>query len=79
MPLRLTGLSCLDSSQLNNNLSFGQHWVWKQMTVKWSGAKPGGKALDVCCGSGDIAFLLSRAVGTKGEVGRQLCGVSLRF
>ncbi|KAG2435263.1 hypothetical protein HXX76_007341 [Chlamydomonas incerta] len=54
--------------ELNNNLSFGQHWVWKQMTVKWSGAKPGGKALDVCCGSGDIAFLLARAVGTKGEV-----------
>lgn len=54
--------------QLNNKLSFGQHWVWKQMTVGWSGAKPGGKVLDVCCGSGDIAFLMARAVGPKGQV-----------
>ncbi|EFJ45291.1 hypothetical protein VOLCADRAFT_75878 [Volvox carteri f. nagariensis] len=54
--------------ELNNTLSFGQHWVWKQMTVKWSGARPGNRALDVCCGSGDLAFLLARAVGPRGEV-----------
>ncbi|GLC33604.1 hypothetical protein PLESTB_000094400 [Pleodorina starrii] len=54
--------------ELNNALSFGQHWVWKQMAVKWSGARPGGRALDVCCGSGDLAFLLARAVGSRGEV-----------
>lgn len=54
--------------ELNDRLSFGQHWVWKQMAVKWSGAKPGGRVLDVCCGSGDIAFLLAKAVGPKGEV-----------
>ncbi|KXZ43497.1 hypothetical protein GPECTOR_88g440 [Gonium pectorale] len=54
--------------ELNNALSFGQHWVWKQMTVKWSGARPGGRALDVCCGSGDLAFLLAKAVGPRGEV-----------
>ncbi|GIL53150.1 hypothetical protein Vafri_8814 [Volvox africanus] len=54
--------------ELNNTLSFGQHWVWKQMTVKWSGARPGGKALDVCCGSGDLALLLARLVGPRGEV-----------
>jgi ubiquinone/menaquinone biosynthesis C-methylase UbiE len=59
--------------ELNNNLSFGQHWVWKQMTVKWSGAKAGGRALDVCCGSGDLAFLLARAVGPKGEVRLSQC------
>lgn len=56
--------------QLNDRLSFGQHWVWKQMAVKWSGARPGGRVLDVCCGSGDLAFLLARAVGRKGEVGQ---------
>ncbi|KAG2494058.1 hypothetical protein HYH03_007702 [Edaphochlamys debaryana] len=54
--------------ELNNNLSFGQHWVWKTMTVKWAGPKAGGRALDVCCGSGDLANLLAKAVGPKGEV-----------
>jgi demethylmenaquinone methyltransferase/2-methoxy-6-polyprenyl-1,4-benzoquinol methylase len=55
--------------ELNDRLSFGQHWVWKRMAVKWSGAKLGQKALDVCCGSGDIAMLLAQAVGAAGEVG----------
>ncbi|KAJ9505154.1 hypothetical protein QJQ45_029286 [Haematococcus lacustris] len=54
--------------ELNNKLSFGQHWVWKRMAVKWSGAKPGQRVLDVCCGSGDLAFLLSTAVGQRGQV-----------
>lgn len=54
--------------ELNDKLSFGQHWVWKRMAVKWSGAKPGQTVLDVCCGSGDIAFLLAQAVGPTGQV-----------
>ena len=55
-------------SQLNNTLSLGQHRVWKRMAVKWSGAKAGDAALDICCGSGDLAFLLSEAVGPSGQV-----------
>ena len=31
-------------------------------------AKPGDTVLDVCCGSGDLAFLLSEKVGPKGKV-----------
>jgi demethylmenaquinone methyltransferase/2-methoxy-6-polyprenyl-1,4-benzoquinol methylase len=54
--------------QLNNTLSFGQHWVWKKMAVKWSGAKTGQRVLDLCCGSGDLALLLAAAVGPKGQV-----------
>ena len=54
--------------QLNNRLSFGQHWVWKQTTVKYSGARSGHRALDVCCGSGDLAMLLAKLVGPRGEV-----------
>jgi demethylmenaquinone methyltransferase/2-methoxy-6-polyprenyl-1,4-benzoquinol methylase len=57
-------------SQLNNQLSFGQHWVWKRMAVKWSGAKPGQQVLDVCCGSGDLSFLLAKAVGLRGQVSK---------
>lgn len=54
--------------QLNTWLSLGQHRVWKQMAVKWSGAKPGDTCLDVCCGSGDLALLLAQQVGVSGRV-----------
>ncbi|MBD1822571.1 bifunctional demethylmenaquinone methyltransferase/2-methoxy-6-polyprenyl-1,4-benzoquinol methylase UbiE [Cyanobacteria bacterium FACHB-DQ100] len=54
--------------ELNNGLSFGQHRIWKRMTVKWSGAKPGNIALDLCCGSGDIAQMLAEVVGRTGQV-----------
>lgn len=54
--------------QLNRALSLGQHKIWKLMTVKWSGAKPGDRCLDVCCGSGDIALLLAERAGQMGQV-----------
>ena len=31
-------------------------------------AKEGDNVLDLCCGSGDLAFLLSEKVGPKGKV-----------
>ncbi len=54
--------------RLNNDLSLGIHWVWKQMTVAWSGAKSGDTCLDLCCGSGDITQLLAKQVGITGTV-----------
>jgi demethylphylloquinol methyltransferase len=54
--------------RLNNDLSLGIHWVWKQMAVSWSGAQPGDRCLDLCCGSGDMAQLLARRVGSRGRV-----------
>lgn len=54
--------------QLNDWLSLGQHRIWKQMAIKWSGAAPGTTCLDVCCGSGDLACLLARRVGSTGHV-----------
>ncbi|CCH66159.1 Ubiquinone/menaquinone biosynthesis methyltransferase UbiE [Richelia intracellularis HH01] len=53
---------------LNDWLSFGQHHIWKEMTVKWSGAKLGDTCLDLCCGSGDLVFKLTRHIGKKGLV-----------
>ncbi|CAA7408541.1 unnamed protein product [Spirodela intermedia] len=53
---------------LNDLLSLGLHRVWKRMAVSWSGAKKGDRVLDLCCGSGDLAFLLSERVGPEGEV-----------
>ncbi|YAF94385.1 MAG: bifunctional demethylmenaquinone methyltransferase/2-methoxy-6-polyprenyl-1,4-benzoquinol methylase UbiE [Nodularia sp. CChRGM 3473] len=54
--------------QLNNWLSLGQHGIWKEMAVKWSAAKPGDTCLDLCCGSGDLAFRLAQHVGVTGHV-----------
>jgi demethylphylloquinol methyltransferase len=53
--------------RLNHELSFGLHRIWKTMTVKWSGAKPGDLALDICCGSGDLTFLLAKQLGSTGK------------
>lgn len=61
----MAACSCL---QLNDRLSLGQHRLWKRMAVKWTRAKPGQRALDVCCGSGDLALLLADAVGPAGAV-----------
>ncbi|KAL6969426.1 nicotinamide N-methyltransferase [Sarracenia purpurea var. burkii] len=53
---------------LNDLLSLGQHRIWKRMSVSWSGAREGDNVLDLCCGSGDLAFLLSEKVGPNGKV-----------
>ena len=38
------------------------------MAVRWSGARRGDRALDLCCGSGDVARLLAARVGPAGAV-----------
>lgn len=53
---------------LNNSLSLGQHRVWKMMAVKWSEPQDGDVALDICCGSGDLALMLAQQVGRNGKV-----------
>lgn len=53
---------------LNDWLSLGQHRVWKRMAVAWSGAKQGDRVLDICCGSGDVSFLLKSKVQPTGSV-----------
>lgn len=53
---------------LNDRLSFGQHRIWKMMAVKWSNPQLGDTALDICCGSGDLAFMLAKKVGKQGKV-----------
>lgn len=54
--------------QLNDQLSFGMHRVWKRMAVAWANLPQGGVGLDLCCGTGDLALLLADAVGAQGQV-----------
>jgi demethylmenaquinone methyltransferase/2-methoxy-6-polyprenyl-1,4-benzoquinol methylase len=46
---------------VNDLQSLGLHRRWKKLVVAMAGVKSGEKALDVCCGTGDIAFALERA------------------
>jgi demethylmenaquinone methyltransferase/2-methoxy-6-polyprenyl-1,4-benzoquinol methylase len=46
---------------INDLQSFGLHRAWKRRLVRMAGIRTGERALDVCCGTGDIAFALARA------------------
>jgi demethylmenaquinone methyltransferase/2-methoxy-6-polyprenyl-1,4-benzoquinol methylase len=54
--------------RLNDLMTAGLHHRWREMGVMLSGVGPGSSALDVCCGTGDFAFAMSRAVGPQGRV-----------
>ena len=48
-------------------LSFGLDRRWKRQLIQLSGARPGMRALDLACGTGDIAFgLAGRGARTTG-------------
>ncbi len=44
---------------INDLQSFGLHRVWKRRLVRLANPQSGERALDVCCGTGDLAFALS--------------------
>lgn len=48
--------------QMNDWLSMGIHRPWKLMTVKWCEPQLGDVALDLCCGTGDLSFLLAKEI-----------------
>lgn len=45
---------------MNDLQSFGLHRLWKRRLVHMATGRPADRALDLCCGTGDIAFLLAR-------------------
>lgn len=46
---------------INDLQSFGLHRSWKQKVVRLAMVNPGDKALDICCGTGDLTLALTRA------------------
>lgn len=49
---------------INDLQSFGLHRSWKRRLVALAGVRAGERALDVCCGTGDVVFKLgAKAVG----------------
>ncbi len=53
---------------MNDLMSFGVHRLWKQFTLSLTGLRPGGRALDVAGGTGDLALGMLRQVGKQGRV-----------
>jgi demethylmenaquinone methyltransferase/2-methoxy-6-polyprenyl-1,4-benzoquinol methylase len=45
---------------INDLQSFGLHRLWKRRLVRLANPKVGERALDLCCGTGDIALALAR-------------------
>jgi demethylmenaquinone methyltransferase/2-methoxy-6-polyprenyl-1,4-benzoquinol methylase len=45
---------------INDLQSFGLHRLWKRRVVRLSQIKPGDRALDLCCGTGDIALAFAQ-------------------
>ncbi len=54
--------------RLNDLMTAGLHHRWRELGVMLARVGPGASALDVCCGTGDFAFALRRAIGSDGRV-----------
>ena len=53
---------------LNNLLSFGIHRLWKRQLVNLLEPLNGEDWADLCCGTGDLAFLISERVSPSGSI-----------
>tara|TARA_B100000965_G_scaffold130558_1_gene108849 strand:+ start:1311 stop:2009 length:699 start_codon:yes stop_codon:yes gene_type:complete len=53
---------------LNNLLSFGLHKLWKRNLIKLLKPKDGEIWADLCCGTGDLSFLINKKVFPNGYV-----------
>ena len=45
---------------INDLQSFGLHRYWKRCVLRLARPQPGQRALDLCCGTGDLALALAR-------------------
>jgi demethylmenaquinone methyltransferase/2-methoxy-6-polyprenyl-1,4-benzoquinol methylase len=53
---------------MNSAMTAGLHHQWRQRAVDRAEVGPGSDALDVCCGTGDLALELRRRIGPDGRV-----------
>lgn len=61
--------SVADSYDLMNDLmSLGLHRAWKRFALSKTALQPGGAALDVAAGTGDLSAGMARQVGSAGRV-----------
>ena len=53
---------------MNSVMTAGMHHRWRERAADLAGLEQGGSALDVCCGTGDLALALERRAGPLGRV-----------
>ena len=53
---------------MNSAMTAGLHHQWRQRAVDRAQVGPGADALDICCGTGDLALELRRRIGPDGRV-----------
>jgi demethylmenaquinone methyltransferase / 2-methoxy-6-polyprenyl-1,4-benzoquinol methylase len=53
---------------MNSVMTAGLHHRWRERAADLAAVGPGGRALDVACGTGDLAIELARRVGPTGTV-----------
>lgn len=57
-----------DYDQMNNKMTWGMLKGWQKIVMQKTQLKTGDKGLDVCCGTGEMAFQQREIVGPTGEV-----------
>ena len=53
---------------MNSAMTAGLHHEWRRRAVDLARVGPGSDALDICCGTGDLALELRRRIGPDGRV-----------
>jgi demethylmenaquinone methyltransferase/2-methoxy-6-polyprenyl-1,4-benzoquinol methylase len=53
---------------MNTVMTAGMHHRWRERAAERAELVPGAAALDLCCGTGDLALALARRVGPEGAV-----------
>ncbi len=53
---------------MNSAMTAGLHHQWRERAVDRAEVGPGSDALDVCCGTGDLALAVRRRIGPDGRV-----------
>src|SRR5688572_2537261 len=53
---------------MNSAMTAGLHHGWRERAADRAELKPGDAALDLCCGTGDLALALRERVGPSGRV-----------
>src|SRR5436190_14608567 len=54
--------------RMNGTMTAGLDRRWRERAADRAELRPGERALDVCCGTGDLALELARRVGSEGAV-----------